>query len=155
MTAPANYSTQTLADAVGHDFGLSDPIEITQEMINSFADVTGDHQWIHVDVEKATKFGPFGGPIAHGFLTLSLLAAATESSGVVPSNAKAVLNYGSGKVRFLAPVPAGSSVQSRFKLVGVEDKGDGKQLMKMEATLQAVGSDTPAVVAELLAMVIG
>lgn len=155
MTAPANYSTQTLADAVGHDFGLSDPIEITQEMINSFADVTGDHQWIHVDVEKATKFGPFGGPIAHGFLTLSLLVAATESSGVVPSNAKAVLNYGLGKVRFLAPVPAGSSVQSSFKLAGVEDKGDGKQLMKIEATLQGVGSDTPAVVAELLAMVIG
>ncbi|MFA3917427.1 MaoC family dehydratase [Ruegeria hyattellae] len=155
MTAPAIYTTKTLADAVGHDFGVSDPIEVTQEKINSFADVTGDHQWIHVDVEKATKFGPFGGTIAHGFLTLSLLAAATESSGAVPPDAKAVLNYGLGKVRFLAPVLAGTSVQSSLKLVGVEDKGDGKQLIKMEATLKAVGSDTPAVVAELLAMVIG
>ncbi|MDP5217666.1 MaoC family dehydratase [Ruegeria sp. 2205SS24-7] len=125
MTAPASYSTQTLADAVGHDFGPSDPFEITQEMINNIADVTGDHQWIHVDVEKATKFGPFGGPVAHGFLTLSLLAAATESSGVVPPDAKAVLNYCSGKVRFLAPVLAGSSVRSNFKLVGVLRRGAG------------------------------
>ncbi len=155
MTAPANYSTKTLSDAIGHDFGLSDPLVVSQDMINGFADVTGDHQWIHVDVEKAAKHGPFGGTIAHGFLTLSLLAAATESSGVVPPDAQAVLNYGSEKVRFLAPVTAGSTVRSSFKLVGVEPKGPGNQLIRLEATLQAEGSDKPAVIAELLAMVIG
>ena len=155
MPAPSNYSTKTLADAVGHDFGLSDPIEVSQETINAFADVTGDHQWIHVDVEKAKAHSPFGTTIAHGFLTLSLLAAATESGGIAPPDAQAVLNYGLGKVRFLAPVPAGASVQARYKLVGVEEKSPGNQLIQLEATLQVVGSDKPSIVAELLAMVIG
>ncbi|WP_037314039.1 MaoC family dehydratase [Ruegeria halocynthiae] len=154
MPAPENYTTRTLKDHIGHDFGLSDPIHVDQPKINGFADVTGDHQWIHVDVEKANH-SPFGGTIAHGFLTLSLLAAATETSGIVPSDAKAVLNYGLDKARFLAPVPAGATVRSRFKLAGVEDKGAGNQLIRLEATLQADGSDKPAVVAELLAMVIG
>ncbi len=155
MPAPENYSVQTLADCIGHDFGQSNPVDVDQEMINGFADITGDHQWIHVDVEKATKAGPFGATIAHGFLTLSLLAAATESVGAVPGDAKAVLNYGLEKVRFLAPVTSGSKVRASFKLAGVEDKGQGNQLIRLEATLQAEGADKPAVIAELLAMVIG
>ncbi len=155
MPAPSNYSTRTLKDAIGHDFGASSPIVVDQAMINGFADVTGDHQWIHVDEEKAAKVGPFGGTIAHGFLTLSLLASATESAGVVPTDAQAVLNYGLGKVRFLAPVVSGSTVRSQFKLVGVEPKGPGNQLIQLEATLTADGSDKPAVIAELLAMVMG
>ncbi len=155
MPAPENYSTKTLSDCIGHDFGKSAPITVDQAMINGFADITGDHQWIHVDVEKAAKAGPFGGTIAHGFLTLSLLAAATESAGVVPGDAQAVLNYGLEKVRFLSPVPSGATVRAGFKLAGVEDKGKGNQLIRLEATLQAEGADKPAVIAELLAMVIG
>ncbi|MBJ6370125.1 MaoC family dehydratase [Sedimentitalea arenosa] len=155
MAQPDNYSTKTLAECIGHDFGESDPVVVDQQMINGFADVTGDHQWIHVDVEKATKHSPFGGPIAHGFLTLSLLAAAAESAEVAPKDAKAMLNYGLSQVRFLAPVLAGSTVRARYKLVGVDDKGGGNQLMRLEATLQADGAEKPAVVAELLAMVVG
>lgn len=155
MAQPADYSVKSLAACVGHDFGVSDPLLVDQDMINGFAEVTGDHQWIHVDTEKATKHGPFGGTIAHGFLTLSLLAAATESAGVVPPDAQAVLNYGLEKVRFLSPVLSGSTVQARFKLIGVEQKGAGNQLIRLEATLQAENADKPAVIAELLAMVIG
>lgn len=154
MAAPANYTTTTLKDHIGHDFGLSEPMIVDQPRINGFADVTGDHQWIHVDPDKA-RHSPFGGTIAHGFLTLSLLAAATETSGIVPPDAKAVLNYGVEKARFLAPVPAGATVRSSFTLVGVEPKGEGNQLLRLEATLQAEDSEKPAVVAELLAMVIG
>jgi len=152
---PENYSVKTLSDAIGHDFGWSDPITVDQAMINAFAELTGDRQWIHVDVEKATKHGPFGGPVAHGFLILSLLAAGTETAGVAPADAKMAVNYGLGSVRFPGPVLSGSAVRARFKLVGVEPKGPGAQLAKLEATLQADGADKPAVVAEFLAMVMG
>ncbi|MEO0678899.1 MAG: MaoC family dehydratase [Pseudomonadota bacterium] len=155
MPQPLNYTTATLAEHVGHDFGLSDPIVVTQEMVNAFADVTGDHQWIHVDVEKATAHGPFGGPVAHGFLTLSLLAAASQSAGVAPKDAKAVLNYGLGTVRFLAPVLSGSTVRARYTLADVEPKAPGSQLLRLEAVLQADGAEKPAVIADLLAMVMG
>lgn len=155
MPQPENYTTATLAEHVGHDFGLSDPIVVTQAMVNAFADVTGDHQWIHVDVEKATAHGPFGSPVAHGFLTLSLLAAASQSAGVAPKDAKAVLNYGLGSVRFLAPVLSGSTVRARYTLAGVEEKAPGSQLLRLEAVLQADGSEKPAVIADLLAMIMG
>ncbi|MEO0821770.1 MAG: MaoC family dehydratase [Pseudomonadota bacterium] len=155
MAQPENYSVKNLSEHVGHDFGQSDPIVITQEIINGFAEVTGDHQWIHVDVEKATKYGPFGGPVAHGFLTLSLLAASTESTGVPPSDAKAVLNYGLGSVRFPQPVLSGSTVRARYTLVNVEQKGPGAQLMTLKAELRVEGAEKPSVVAELLAMVMG
>lgn len=155
MAQPENYSVKTLSDHIGHDFGTSDPVVVTQDMVNAFADVTGDHQWIHVDVEKATKLGPFGGAVAHGFLTLSLLAAATQSVGVAPDDAKAVLNYGLGSVRFPAPVLSGSTVRARYALVNVEQKGPGAQLMTLKAELVADGAEKPAVVAELLAMVMG
>ncbi|GGB56970.1 enoyl-CoA hydratase [Roseibium aquae] len=155
MTAPQGYSVGTLKDFVGHDFGASDPIIVDQIRINTFADVTGDHQWIHVDVAKARKHSPFGGPVAHGFLTLSLMAAAVASAGVVPPDARGVLNYGLEKVRFLAPVPAGATVRAHFKLADVETKGDDRQLLRVEASVAIDGSDKPALVGELLAMVIG
>jgi acyl dehydratase len=94
MAAPAGYSVRTLKDFVGHDFGASAPIKVDQIRINTFADVTGDHQWIHVDVARAKKHSPFGGPVAHGFLTLSLVAAATMDSGVVPPDAEGAINGG-------------------------------------------------------------
>lgn len=155
MAQPKGYSVQTLKDHVGHDFGNSDPVPISQNMINIFADVTGDHQWIHVDVEKAKKHSPFGGPVAHGFLTLSMMASAVNSAGVVPSDAQGVINYGIDNVRFLSPVPAGASVIAGFKLKGVEDKGDNRQLIRIEAVVTAEGSDKPAIVGDVLAMVFG
>lgn len=155
MTAPKGYSVRALKDFVGHDFGASAPVEVDQIRINTFADVTGDHQWIHVDVAKAKKYGPFGGPVAHGFLTLSLLAAAMASTGVVPPDAKGVLNYGIDKVRFLTPVPSGALVRAHFKLIDVEAKGDDRQLLRVQASVSIDGADKPALVGELLAMVIG
>ena len=155
MTIPAGYSVATMSQHVGHDFGQSQEILVDQAMINGFADVTGDDQWIHVDVERAKTESPFKTTIAHGFLTLSLLAADVINAGVIPADSKAVLNYGLGKVRFLAPVASGSPVAATYKLAHVEDKGDGRQLITVEAVLTAKGSDKPAVIAELLAMVIG
>jgi acyl dehydratase len=115
MPAPAGYSTATLRAFVGHDFGVSAPVTVGQPRIDGFAEVTGDHQWIHVDVERARAESPFGGPVAHGFLTLSLMAAAISEAGVVPADAKGVINYGPDKVRFLAPVPAGAQVACGFQ----------------------------------------
>lgn len=153
MPAPQNYSIATLDQHIGHDFGLSDPVLVDQDRINTFADATGDHQWIHVDVDKA-KHSPFGGTIAHGFLTLSLVASSLDASGIVPKDAKAVLNYGIDKARFLAPVPAGAHVQSQYKLIGCDRKGAGNTLLRLEAVLHIKGQDKPAVIAELLAMVV-
>ena len=155
MPAPNGYSTRTLKDYVGHDFGVSDPIKVDQVRINTFADVTGDHQWIHVDVERAKKHSPFGGPVAHGFLTLSLMAAAVASAGVVPADAQGVINYGLDKIRFITPVPAGVTITATFKLAGVEDKGDKRQLIRVETAVNVEGSGKPAIVGEVLAMVIG
>jgi acyl dehydratase len=155
MPAPNGYSTRTLKDYVGHDFGFSDPIKIDQARINTFADVTGDHQWIHVDVEGAKEHSPFGGPVAHGFLTLSLMAAAVTSAGVVPADAKGVINYGLDKIRFITPVPVDVTITATFKLAGVEDKGDKRQLIRVETAVNVEGSNKPAIVGEVLAMVIG
>jgi acyl dehydratase len=155
MPAPAGYSTATLRDFVGHDFGASAPVTVGQPRIDGFAEVTGDHQWIHVDVERARAESPFGGPVAHGFLTLSLMAAAISEAGVVPGDAKGVINYGLDKIRFLAPVPAGAQVACGFKLAEVEDKGAGRQLLRLEAAARVEGSDKPAIVGEVLALVVG
>lgn len=153
MAVPHNYSTSTLKDHVGHDFGETEPVMVDQDRINGFADVTGDHQWIHTDIERSKAESPFGGTIAHGFLTLSMLAASVQDAGVVPKDAAGVVNYGIDKVRFIAPVPSGTRLTARFRLAGVEDKGKGRQLVRIEASATPEGSDKPAVLAELLAMV--
>ena len=155
MPAPQGYSTRTLRDFTGHDFGASAPTTMDQERINQFADVTGDHQWIHVDVVRAKAESPFGGPVAHGFLTLSLLAAAVGSAGVVPADAKGAINYGLDKIRFIAPVPAGKRVTASFKLTEVEDKGPKGQLLRLAAALNVECSDKPALVGDVLVLVIG
>lgn len=154
MPAPQGYSTRTLGDFVGHGFG-SAPIIVDQERINTFAEVTGDHQWIHVDVARAQAESPFGSPVAHGFLTLSLLAAAVGSAGVVPADATGAINYGLDNVRFIAPVPAGKRVLASFKLTQVEDKGTKGQLLRLAAALNIEGSDKPALVGDVLVLVIG
>ena len=136
---------------IGAEFGPTAWIEITQERIQSFADATGDHQWIHVDPQAAAA-GPFGTTIAHGYLTLSLLAP--MSFEVVPPDpdAKMGVNYGLNRVRFPAPVPSGSRVRGSFRVVAVEEHDWGYQAT-MEATVEREGGDKPVCVAELLARI--
>jgi acyl dehydratase len=137
---------QDLAACVGQEVAVSDWITITQEQVDLFAEATGDHQWIHVDVEKA-KAGPFGGPIAHGFLTLSLLPKIYETAMSVVESRMGV-NYGLNRVRFMAPVPVGGRVRGRMKLLTSEPiPNDGLQ-MTWETTIELEGSAKPACVAE-------
>ena len=141
-------SLSELAACIGQEVAVSDWITITQQQVNQFAEATGDHQWIHVDVEKA-RAGPFGGPIAHGFLTLSLLPRFFESSLEVAGLAMGV-NYGLNRVRFTAPVPVGSRLRARMKLLTVEPiDNDGVQ-MGWEVTVEREGSAKPVCVAESL-----
>jgi acyl dehydratase len=138
-----------LASLVGQEVAVSDWITITQQQVNLFAEATGDHQWIHVDVEKA-KAGPFGAPIAHGFLTLSLLPRFFESSMRVVQSRMGV-NYGLNKVRFTAPVPVGSRLRARLKLLASEPIDNQGLQMTWEVTVEREGSPKPVCVAESLA----
>jgi acyl dehydratase len=144
-------SFQTLSEVaslVGQEVAVSDWITITQEQVNQFAQATGDHQWIHVDVERA-KAGPFGGPIAHGFLTLSLLPRFFESSFEVVQSRMGV-NYGLNKVRFMAPVPVGSRLRARMKLLASAPIDNGGVQMTWEVTIEREGHAKPVCVAESL-----
>jgi acyl dehydratase len=138
-----------LETLVGKEVGVSDWVEVDQDRVNKFADATGDHQWIHVDVEKAKA--AMGGTIAHGFLTLSLLpflgAKIIQIDGVSRG-----INYGSNKVRFTNMVPVGSKLRARQKMLGVEAKGGGKQITN-EMTIEIDGQTRPALVAETITMV--
>lgn len=149
-----NYRVETLGDFVGRELGVSDWVLVDQERIDAFAACTGDRQWIHVDVERAKRESPFGGTIAHGYLTLSLLASLAMEIGIVPKDAAAGLNYGLDKVRFMTPVKAGARVRNRVTLESVENKGGGRVLVKTMNTLEIEGEDKPALVAQTLAMLI-
>jgi len=142
---------QSLAELpalVGHEVAVSDWLTVTQEQVNLFAEATGDHQWIHVDVERA-KAGPFGAPIAHGFLTLSLIPKFVESSIEIRNSGMGV-NYGLNKVRFTAPVPVGSRLRARMKLLACEPiDNDGVQMTWL-VTVEREGSDKPVCIAESL-----
>ena len=140
---------QTLAELaalVGQEVAVSDWTTITQEQVNQFAQATGDHQWIHVDVERA-RAGPFGGPIAHGFLTLSLIPKFFESSFEIVQSRMGV-NYGLNKVRFMAPVPVGSRLRARMKLLQCDAIDNQGVQMVWEVAVQREGSDKPVCVAE-------
>ena len=137
-----------LAACTGQEVAVSDWITITQQQVNLFAEATGDHQWIHVDVEKANA-GPFGGPIAHGFLTLSLLPRFFESSFEITGSRMGV-NYGLNKVRFTAPVPVGSRLRARMKLLAAEAIANDGVQMTWEVTVEREGSAKPVCVAESL-----
>jgi acyl dehydratase len=140
-----------LQGLIGREVGVSRWFEVTQARIDAFADCTEDWQFIHVDPDKAAAT-PFGGTIAHGFLTLSL-ASAMSYDAVAPLEGVAMgVNYGFDKLRFLAPVPAGSRVRGRFKLLSAEDKGGGRWLLKHELTVEIEGGDKPALIAEWLGM---
>ena len=146
MTKPSD-----LQSLVGQEVGLSRWISVDQARIDAFARITEDEQFIHVDPEAA-RATPFGGTIAHGFLTLSL-ASAMSYDAVAPLDGVVMgVNYGFDKLRFLAPVPAGSKVRGRFKLLSAEDKGGGRWLIKHEVTVEIEGSDKPALIAEWLGM---
>jgi acyl dehydratase len=133
---------------VGSVIGTSDWILVDQDMINRFADATGDHQFIHVDVEKA-KLTPFGQTIAHGFLTLSLLPIMSASAKLPrPENVKMGVNYGSDKLRFLAPVKSGKRVRGVFKLASFEEKRPGQIQQMQEVTVEIEGEDKPALICE-------
>ena len=143
---------EKLVDYVGKEIGTSEWFEVDQERINQFADTTLDHQFIHVDPEKATPL--FGSTIAHGFLSLSLIPHLTSQAVLAPENLKHVFNYGLDKVRFINPVNVGSKVRTLSKVVSVDDKGDGRYLMKTEITMEIEGVDKPAFIAESLSMFI-
>jgi len=137
-----------LKEKVGEHLGYSEYVEITQEQVNLFADATGDHQWIHVDPERA-KSGPFGGPIAHGYLTLSLGPRLMPEILRVEGVAMAV-NYGAGKVRFPSPVPVGSKLRLGADLLDVEDVGGGGAQVTMRFTFEVEGAPKPSCVAEII-----
>jgi len=139
---------------VGSELGVSNWMVVGQERINEFAECTGDRQWIHVDVDRARRESPFGGPVAHGYLTLSLIGPLSLDVGVVPSDAAAGFNYGLDKVRFLAPVPAGGRVRLRVVLDNVEERNDGQLLVKTKNTIEIENSDKPALIAEALALLV-
>lgn len=146
MTNPSD-----LQSLIGQEVGLSKWFEVHQARIDAFAKITEDEQFIHVDPEAA-KATPFGGTIAHGFLTLSL-ASAMSYDAVKPLQGVVMgVNYGFDKLRFLAPVPAGSKVRGRFKLLSADDKGGGRWLLKHELTVEIEGAEKPALIAEWLGM---
>jgi acyl dehydratase len=144
----------TMPSMVGQELGVSSWIDVDQKMIDQFAETTRDKQWIHVDVERAKRESPFRAPIAHGFLTLSLVASMSYEIGAVPEGTAAIFNYGLDKVRFLAPVKAGSRVRMRSTLVSFEEKGAAQYLMKTNNVIEIEGEDKPALVAEALVMFI-
>lgn len=145
------HTFQTLAELpprVGQEVAVSDWITVTQDQVQLFADATGDHQWIHIDVERA-RAGPFGAPIAHGFLTLALLPQFFQMCVRAPQ-LRMSINYGLNKVRFPAPVPVGSRVRARIKLVACDPLEGGGVQITWGVTVEREGSDKPVCVAETL-----
>ena len=146
------FTLSDLPRFVGKELGVSSWVTVDQSRIDQFAECSGDRQWIHVDVERATRESPYRAPIAHGYLTLSLVAPLQKEIGAVPTDAGAAFNYGLDKVRFLAPVKAGARVRLRVALIDVEKKGGGV-VLKTSNTLEIDGSDKPALIAESLALI--
>lgn len=138
-----------LVPLVGQHVAVSDWTTITQEQVNQFAEATGDHQWIHIDVERA-KAGPFGAPIAHGFLTLSMLPKFFESAMTI-TNSRMGVNYGLNKVRFTSPVPVGSRLRAHMKLLACDPIDNQGMQMTWLVTVEREGVDKPVCVAESLA----
>ncbi len=143
---------ERLKGKISDTFGdWSDPVEVTQDMINKFADLTGDHQWIHVDVERAKRESPFKGTIAHGFLTLSLLPTMRSKQTWRVTGYGNATNYGANKLRFVSPVPAGAKVHSHARLTGAEAHPKGTQVTQ-EIAVHVVGSDRPALLYEMIVL---
>jgi acyl dehydratase len=139
-----------LHDRMGWELGPSSWITVDQPRIQGFARCTGDNQWLHVDVERAARESPFGGTVAHGYLTLALLAPTCLEVLQANLELQQALNYGLDKVRFVSPVRAGKQVRNRFKLTAVADKGDGRFLVTTENTMEIEHEEKPALVATAL-----
>jgi acyl dehydratase len=143
-----------MKEMVGKELGVSSWLTVDQSMIDQFAEVTRDKQWIHIDVERAKRESPYGAPVAHGYLTLSLIAALAYEIGGLPEGTAAGFNYGLDKVRFLTPVRAGSRIRLRSTLLAFDEKAPRQYLMKWNSVIEIEGEEKPALVAETLAMVV-
>lgn len=142
-----------IAGLAGRQFEPSAWLEITQQRVDQFAAATNDHQFIHVDPEQAEQT-PFGGPIAHGFLSLSLLSYLNAQTAIVPEGLAVVINYGSDRVRYPAPVRVGRRIRSHQRVLEIAEKRPGQWLMKTAVTVEIEGEDTPALVAEMLSLMV-
>jgi acyl dehydratase len=148
------YSLKNVPEFVGRELGVTDWLKINQELINQFAQCTDDHQWIHVDVKRAKRESPFGVPIAHGYLTLSLLAKFSYEVGLLPEGVKQTVNYGLDRVRFISPVRVGARIRDRVVLLAVKDTQPGHVLVKTQHTIEIEGELKPAMMAEILSLLI-
>lgn len=147
-------NAEQLSDYIGKEVGVTDWIEIDQDRINKFADATGDHQYIHIDPERAAQT-PFGTTIAHGFLTLSMMSMLSGMDGGLKlENTVMGINYGLDKVRFINPVKVGSKIRARFTLSSAEEKKPNHYLLKHTVTIDIDGEDKPALIAEWLGMTV-
>jgi acyl dehydratase len=146
---------EKIRNLIGQQVGLRDWFLVDQNRINQFADCTEDHQWIHVDVERAAR-GPFGRTIAHGFLTLALIPAMSKSIQIPLDDAQVQMhiNYGLNQVRFINPVPVNSKIRSRVILANVEEKSPGRILLTYRYTIEIEGKDKPACIAETLGLIV-
>ncbi len=152
--AISGYSLSTIRQFVGQELGVSAWMTIDQERIDQFANFTGDHQWIHVNVERARRESPFGSTIAHGYLTLSLAASWQYELGIIPASVSQALNYGLDRVRFLAPVKVGARIRDRVVLLAVEQQDKGRLLLKTRNTIEIEGETKPAMIAETLTLLL-
>ena len=150
--ADEKMSVAELVKHVGEEVGVSSWVTLDQGRIQEFAHCTGDHQWIHVEPERATRESPFGGTIAHGFLTLSLIAPTGFELLVARVQLKSVVNYGLEKVRFVTPVRSGKRVRNRIKLAAVEHKGSNRYLVTTENSIEIEGETRPDLTASALAI---
>jgi acyl dehydratase len=150
----ATLSMANIGQFAGREMGLTDWMVVDQDRIDAFAACTDDDQWIHVDVERARREGPFGGTIAHGYLTLALLAPMVVRLGLIPADAGSFLNYGIDKVRFVAPVKAGARVRGRLSIASAEPQSGGRILLKVGCVLEIEGQPKPALVADILCMLL-
>ncbi len=138
---------------IGQEVGITEWLQITQEKVNQFAEATGDFQFIHLDEQRARQETPFGGTIAHGFLTLSLLSMLSAQTDTIRiKGANVLINYGLDKVRFINPVRVGKRIRARFELISAIEKSPGQHLLKHKATIEIEGVDKPAMIAEWLGM---
>jgi acyl dehydratase len=146
------FNLASMEAFVGRELGVSGWVTLNQQRIDQFAECTEDHQWIHVDAERAKRDSPLGTTIAHGYLTLAMLAPSTFEVVVKPAGISQALNYGLDRVRFIAPVRVGSRVRNRIKLLAAEDKGGGRMLLTTENTIEIEGEAKPALIATALVM---
>ncbi len=152
---PKLVSLEEAQTFIGQEVGVTQWFEITQERVNRFAEATGDFQFIHIDEERALKETPFGGTIAHGFLTLSLLSMLSSQTGTIKiDGASMSINYGLDKVRFINPVRVGKRIRARFELVSAVEKNPGQFLLKHKATVEIEDEEKPAMIAEWLGMAV-